>query len=232
VFLQVNMAIVVPTAREVYRFIRWIRYPIRGSRQGTGPALFVQICGMGTENARREVEELLDQGVEFLVLVGFCGGLTDELSVGDLVIDTQSSDEAFVDDLRRIARSSQISCHLGKIHTSPGIVTAPREKLQIGISSGAIAVDMEGAAVFEACRARNIQFRSFRVVSDTLRQRLPGALRHLTSTGRSTWRFWLALIFRFWEWPCVCWAVLSGNMAEKNLSQVLWDYVKDKGANN
>ena len=59
--------------------------PSRFVYEAPGMNVVLQICGIGVDNARRHAETILNQGIELLVLAGFCGGLKENLKPGDLI---------------------------------------------------------------------------------------------------------------------------------------------------
>ena len=224
-----NIGILIPTLREARGFINALgmkstdtsRFVYQNSRT----KVVLEICGIGIDNARNRTESIRGQNIELLILTGFCGGLTADLRPGDLVVDNQSCDRGLVDSLKRIAKARNIGFHVGAVYTSPTVLWRPEEKAKAGIESGAIAVDMEGDAVREVCRQRNIPFHSFRTVSDDFSQRLPRALRYVTSNGETNRQFWRALVCAPWDWPCVCRMLMTSRIAESNLGRILLDYV-------
>lgn len=226
-----NIWVLIPSLREAQGVIRDWRMrqitPVCFVHESAGHRLFVQICGMGEENARRCAESVPVEEKDLLVLVGFCGGLDEAPRVGDLVIDTQWPDRQFVDAIMVLAAKRGIACHIGMIHTSSSVLMTPAEKRSVGTLSKAIAVDMEGAAVLGVCRTRNVLFRSFRAVSDVAAQRLPSALRYIRLDGTRKWLFWWVLACFVWEWPCVFRAIQSARQAEQNLACILSDWVQE-----
>jgi len=223
--------ILIPTWREARRFAislrmkrmtpSTLRYEARGIR------VFLRIGGIGLENAHNQAKTILDQGCDFLVLAGFCGGLEEDLKPGDLIIDNQLPDPRFTRTILRIARARSIPCREGKIHTSHEFVATPAEMVKMRNESMAPAVDMEGAALLDLCRAARLPFRSFRAVSDSLRQDLPKALQNITLDGRRTWRFWRAFVSVPREWPLAWQALDPLRAAEKKLFEVLSDWVRE-----
>ncbi len=129
------------------------------------PHVSIHVTGVGRPRARAAAEQLLHTSTPGLVVAaGFCGALVPELRVGDVV-------------------------------TSPRIVTVdhlvgdPAEKRRLAAETGADAVDMESAAVAEACAGRGVSFLAVRAVSDTVDTALSPDMVRLLSGGRvSVWR--------------------------------------------
>jgi Phosphorylase superfamily len=93
-----------------------------------------------------------------LVSTGFCGALDQALHLGDIVVSGEAPQ----------TKNPFVS---GALYTSPRVVVTAREKSEL--SSKAIAVDMEAAAVERKAREWGVPFRCVRVVSDEAQEDLP-----------------------------------------------------------
>jgi adenosylhomocysteine nucleosidase len=107
-----------------------------------------------------------------VIAAGFCGALAPHLKVGDVV-------------------------------TSPHILSVdhmvcdPAEKKRLFEQSGALAVDMESAAVAAVCAEHHIPFLAVRAVSDTSDTRLSPAVERVLARGEvSAWAALLAILRR------------------------------------
>jgi len=224
-----NIHILIPTASEARRVITALRMKRKdGSSfwyEAPGVCVTLHHCGIGADNARRTAERVFDAGADLLVLAGFCGGLNQNLKLGDAVVDNQHTVPGFVEQISSIAGTRGIPCHTGTILTSSTLVTGPEEKATLGIQTGAIAVDMEGAGVLDLCREKNVPFLSFRTVSDDINQRLARMIHEVALQGKTTVRFWVTLLLVPWEWPDILREVLSARKAAVNLAAVLSDWV-------
>jgi nucleoside phosphorylase len=98
---------------------------------------------------------------ELLIASGFCGGTTDELHPGDLVIADDAS------DLSRKARAILPGAAVGKIHSADRIVDPAVDRYEIGREHGAIAIDMETKTITRLCAERSIPVLALRVISDS-----------------------------------------------------------------
>ena len=225
-----NIHILIPTASEARRVITALHMKRKDavSFLYETPELRVTLhhCGIGADSARRTAEGVFDAGADLLVLAGFCGGLNQNLSLGDVVVDNQLTVPGFVEQITRIAGTRGIRFHTGTILTSSTLVTDPEEKAILGIQTGAMAVDMEGAGVLDLCRERNVPFLSFRTVSDDVNQRLASRIHQVALQGQATVRFWATLFLAPWEWPDILREVLSARKAAVNLAAVLSDWVR------
>jgi adenosylhomocysteine nucleosidase len=142
---------------------------------------------MGFARARRATQALIDAHTPNWVLsVGFSGGLLPEMKVGDLVmansiVDTHGN-ELKVD--LKMADDPQNGIYVGRLVTTDEIVRTIEEKKQLAEKHAAIAVDLESLAVAQVCRETETRFMAVRVLSDDLSFDLPPeVLSVIGSTG-------------------------------------------------
>ncbi|MDP8956651.1 MAG: 4-hydroxy-3-methylbut-2-enyl diphosphate reductase [Actinomycetota bacterium] len=134
------------------------------------PGIHVMQTGMGPERAQRAAHVASDIEARAVAVVGFCGGLREDLKPGDLVVATEArtrdgssvrcSSAPLLAALRRLG--------VGPVHVGPIVSTehiardAERRELA---ATGAIAVDMESAWLAQAARTRPLAV--LRAVVDT-----------------------------------------------------------------
>lgn len=127
-----------------------------GSMRGysAGPILFASV-GVGAANAERGTEILCGYARPTDVIsTGLAGALAPELRAGDLVV---SGMDAF--GVRAIA---------GQVVSADRVLVARVDKEALARSSGAVAVDMESAAVGRVARRHGADFACVKVILDTL----------------------------------------------------------------
>ncbi len=140
---------------------------------GQVPGAHVERCGMGADRVRQWLPRLAELDPDTLVVAGVAGGLDPSLRPGDVVVANEVRDEhgrivlraagPLVAELRRLG----LRVHSGPIVSRDHIVSgAAREKLA---SSGALAVDMESAAIVRAtgCEPDRPPTAVIRVIVDT-----------------------------------------------------------------
>jgi len=153
----------------------------RGLWGYTGPALAdgrpltIQASGMGGPSAAIVVAELADLGVRAVVRVGTCGALAPELELGELLVvrEALAADGAsralgcaarVVPDAALTARLA--GEHAGLVVTSDLFYDPDLGRQQGWAAEGALAVEMETAAVFAVAHVRGIAAASLLLVSD------------------------------------------------------------------
>jgi adenosylhomocysteine nucleosidase len=108
------------------------------------------------------------------------------LKTGDIVVASSTLDadgNELKIDLKMPANPSQ-GLHVGRLLTIPEVAKSPEDKQRLGRETGAIAVDMESAAVAAVCRERKVRFMAVRVISDAMNETLPDeALTILSDRG-------------------------------------------------
>jgi adenosylhomocysteine nucleosidase len=172
-----------------------------------GP-LAVLVCGgIGSERARRATEAAIALYQPPLVIsAGFAGALDAQLAAGTtifpaIVIDAQdgSRRETVVGD----TKVGQTELGRGVL-VSFGSVAGAEQKARLAKSFGAIAVDMEAAAVARGAEARGIAFMAAKTISDEVDMQLPPLDRFVRDDGGfSTFRFVIFVLPMFWLWPRV-----------------------------
>ncbi len=114
---------------------------------------------------------------------GFSGAITPGLRVGDLILADAVCDG---DGASWPATwPTRIGPHpRGRLLTVPALVGRPEEKRRLGERSGAVAVDMETAALGRMCQAGGVPFGCLRVISDDVDTYLSEALLGVLASGR------------------------------------------------
>jgi uridine phosphorylase len=156
-----------------------------------GAPLTVQSTGMGGPSAAIVASELADLGARSLLRVGTCGALEGGLALGELVIATESiaadGTSRALAPAGALAPSAELLDALLAARgpgTHAGVVASTdilyEERAGAGNDewrqAGAIAVDMETAALFALAAKRDLQAAALLVVSDILlgaRTRIP-----------------------------------------------------------
>lgn len=131
--------------------------------------------GVGAERAARAALLLADAArPDALVSAGFCGAVTGDLEVGDLVLGGTTRFEPSA-DLLDLARVAWPRARSGRIATVTRVLTDAAEKAEVARKSGAVAVDMEADAVGRTAQDRKLGFLCVKTVIDTPAEPLASA---------------------------------------------------------
>jgi adenosylhomocysteine nucleosidase len=156
---------------------------------GTAAAVTLVRCGIGPERARASAERALrDRPVGLAVSSGYAAAL-GPAAIGDLVIGTTvravgdepgtpdsatySCSVESTDALRRAADAVGVAVHQGPFVSVSRVLCRAAEKTALGRATGAIAVDMESAALAAVASRYGVPFVAVRTVSDLADEELP-----------------------------------------------------------
>jgi DeoD family purine-nucleoside phosphorylase len=146
-------------------------------RAADGEPVTVQSTGMGGPSAAIVVEELIDLGARTLLRIGTCGGLVDGLSLGQLLavesaVAADGTSAALGADGSVLADPDLFAACVAAGATGAVAVTSdlfydPREDaLPRWVEAGAVAVEMETAAVLTVARRRGVRAGALLAVTD------------------------------------------------------------------
>jgi len=138
-------------------------------------------CGVGEQHSSAFCLKMDQLAVSRLVLIGWAGGLTANLRVGDTIC----ADVALRDGQPPLACTPPPG---GKVRTGP-ILTVPQALLtssekQAAAASGALAVEMEAYPLAAWASHRAIPFLHGRVILDAWDESLPDLGQGLDASGR------------------------------------------------
>ena len=148
-------------------------------------SVYVQVTGIGKSQVLSAAESIFrDYDPPTLVLsIGFCGALSDELKIGDLILARKlylfDSDDALSVDNRyyQLAEQSILENRLPYVRrdslTVPKMIRAPEEKNDLALSYHAQAVNMEDYWICSIAAQSGVPFLSVRAIVDTANQQIP-----------------------------------------------------------
>lgn len=144
--------------------------------------------GVGGDRAAVAIRWLLDAyRPKVVIACGFAGALSPTLKVGDVLLASEVV-EPGDDDLRwRTTLPLRLGdLPVGRLVTAPQLVGSPAAKRTLARETGAVAVDMESAAIAEACQERRVPCAVVRAISDTVDTELSHRLVTLLAGGRAS----------------------------------------------
>ncbi len=153
------------------------------------------ISGIGGAAASAAASALIDAGVSALMAFGTAGGLDPQLAAGSLVLPTDivaAEGARWVRTPTACAWRERLSTRLsaerpvsvGCVVTSAQPVETVADKAALFRDTGAVAVDMESAAVARVAAEHRVPFVCVRVVVDTAADVLPRAVTAASRAGR------------------------------------------------
>lgn len=209
-----RVAIIAALEREIAPLVKGFR---RETPSDTFRTLFSHeqisvVCGgIGSKAPVGAAQWLIDRTrPELIVSAGFAGALVPGRKVGDVitpgtVIDAMSGERFF------------IPSGSGILVTTP-IVASESQKRELATEHGAVAVDMEAAAVARVAHAKGVPFVAVKVISDEAGFPMLPMDRFIDGMGKFHTSELLGYVaVRPWLWPAV---VQLGKNARKASSQL------------
>ncbi|MCI0732510.1 MAG: phosphorylase [Methylococcaceae bacterium] len=188
------------------------------------------MSGVGPDRAVAGAAGLIRQGCNALVSWGCSAAIWTELNAGDLVIPERvlsANGEVFAADrawrgalLARLAGRRTI--HAGSITESPTIVATAADKRIVRSRTGAIALDMESAAIARLAARHDLPFVTIRAIADPASMDLPKpVVLALKQNGDLKIALLLALIARYPNSiPGLIQLAISFQAAQRSLRQI------------
>ncbi len=147
-----------------------------------------------------------------VVSLGLAGALAAGLAPGDIVLPAAIVWEAPTGTERHpvcveawsrahtsLVADPNLRIHTGALLSSPVVVASPERKRAAATRTGAIAVEMESAALVDGARERGIPFLGLRVILDDVDL----SLESLPTDLDSSWAARARLVTRPAAWPIV-----------------------------
>ncbi len=177
------------------------------STLNTGTPLVIICPGPGTRNAAAAARRLVSRGMTMLGSLGVSGGLSPGVAAGDLILSHEmlqhtgesyqlvwKADRRVLESMYDALGAVRLSVHLGASLTVEQPVLSREEKAICFRETGALATDMESAAVAREAQAAGVPFFALRAVCDPATVSLPvfigdcldqkGGIRTLYLCGR------------------------------------------------
>jgi len=222
--VNIRIAIVAAMEREVRPLIR--RWKVRTMEHGgrryrlfeEGEAVLV-CAGIGAEAARRATEAVIQEAHPVRVVsAGFAGALDGTLQVGHVLEPRTVINSA--DGARTAIGAGE------GILVSSATVADKAQKIRFSKAYGAIAVDMEAAAVAQGAQARGVEFGALKAISDAADFNLPALDRFVAKDGSfHSVRFACHVALRPWLWGTTIALARNSSKASHALCGALVNYL-------
>lgn len=164
----------------------------RGRGRDAGLALLQ--TGVGSARAREALAWAAGRVAPDVVLsFGCAGALSDALAPGDLVIASavvsegglaRSAAPAWIERYQRAAAAGGRGARVGPLLTTAAVLATESAKRRAGAAAGALAVEMESAAVAGWAAERGVAFAGVRAILDPVAESLAGVTAMMTPDGR------------------------------------------------
>ncbi len=170
-----RLLVIAPTPMEFAAVQRGLKnHPARDQ-------LELASCGVGVRQARLYCQKINPNQLSGLVLLGWAGGLSPYLNVGDVVC----ANSALMDGKLPVECKflNLPGVQSGPILTSLTALMTPEAKRASAVST-ALAVEMEAYPMAEWAAQHGVPFYHLRVIMDSLEESLPDFGQGLDESGR------------------------------------------------
>ena len=142
--------------------------------------------GMGAPTTAMLMDELIADGVEKFLSIGFAGCLDESIEMGEFIVCDKAirdegtshhyiesskyahASESLTDDTIGLLREREESFHVGPSWTIDAMYRETKEEVRRYAEEGVLTVEMEASAVFAIANHRGVEAASMFVVSDYL----------------------------------------------------------------
>jgi uridine phosphorylase len=142
---------------------------------------------VGAPYAVMLLENLIAWGARQIIFIGWCGAISDQVNIGDIILPTSSYiDEGtsrhygagdnipgqltfpLAPEIRQALNNEKKKYHEGAVWTTDAIYRETRDEVALHQQNGILAVEMEFSALASAARFRGVDLAGLLVVSDEL----------------------------------------------------------------
>ncbi len=165
----------------------------RGDCFSLGDARLVCVAGMGRENALQAAHRLVEAGARGLVSWGCAAALSPTLKSGDVCLPAEIVDghtgrwaatALWHQRARQALEDAAGAVCSERLLSAERLAVSAAHKRDLAATSGAVAVDMESAAVASVASAFEMPFIAVRAIADPADMALPRAVVSATdATG-------------------------------------------------
>jgi len=152
----------------------------------------LSVSGIGCAAAARSALGLIESGARALISWGMAGALDPSLPAGAVCLPSgviAADGASFITERHwreplavLVAAHRTVAC--GKLLTSAQAIDTVAAKEAAYRKTGAVAVDMESAAVAQVAATHGLPFIAVRVIVDTAGDTVPGAVVAASAAGR------------------------------------------------
>lgn len=151
------------------------------------------VCGIGPNAAAKAAGLMLFQKIDCLISWGTAAALNEDVFMGDLIIpeyihsesgDLYKTDPVSSCNLKKKIDSGQVKMHTGLLAETGVVLENTAQKAELARKTGAIAADMESAAIMRVAQNNSLPCIAVRTVVDESDNAVPAELaRHIDIFG-------------------------------------------------
>lgn len=177
-----HLGIIIALLPEAAHFSK---VPVKDRPVRISENISLMVSGMGQTRAANAARLLYDSGVDAMLCTGTAGALSTRLQPGGIVIpgtifsgngkSFEVSDTWHAHTLHCFS-DLQIPLYTEGLFSTDQVINHTEDKQRLAVSSGAIAIDMESAAVMEFADIHGIPAMSIRTIVDPLMFSIPDAV--------------------------------------------------------
>lgn len=152
--------------------------------EASGREIWLIKTAVGEQRAAAAVRAVWEDRFDLFLSTGCAGALSPELVPGDLAIATAvignasgaqyQTDPVHRERARVAAQRAALRTVVGPVLCSPRVLANAAAKQAAAVSTGSVAVEMEGAAIGALAQQAGVPFASVRAILDTAATELPG----------------------------------------------------------
>jgi adenosylhomocysteine nucleosidase len=167
-----NLGIITALLREARCFVK---KPHRDHLNIISQNISLLISGIGQQRAEIAANNMLEFGVDSLLVAGTCGGLSPALNPGDIIMpaeiitDTQLTMQvspAWHHRARDLLTDLSVPIHTQNMLSTGRVISQSVDKARTYNDTNAIAVDMESAAIIKVALAWQVPVLVIKTVID------------------------------------------------------------------
>jgi hypothetical protein len=210
--------IVAALETEIAGFVRgWERFEIEGLKCWRRGEFVTAVAGMGWDKAFRGTKVVIEALCpELVTSIGFSGSLSTDLTVGSIFVPAQVI--GFKNGV-----AYQTGFGRGTLVSAAGVIGS-REKAETAARYGALAVDMEAAAVAEACANGHIRFAALKCISDGVEDEMDFVGGFVSPDGFKTGAFLAHVALRPRLWKALSKLSSNTSRAKESLTAALLEF--------
>jgi len=164
----------------------------------TGDGALIRVSGIGAEHAARGARALVAAGAKALLSWGVAGALDPSLTCGTALLPAEVLHHGQRFASHRLWRERLLGSLDGHVPSATGVlltsdvaVASAAHKARLFHATGAVAVDMESAAVAAVAADHGLPFLALRVILDGAHDSLPaGIMRAFDPAAPARPRLW------------------------------------------